>query len=150
MRTWLLMAALAAALGGCATRESGSVYGKQEIGREQTVRFGTVDGVREVTIAGSQSGVGAIGGGALGGIAGSTVGEGRGSSAAAVVGAVAGGVAGAALEEGATRKNGLEITVRLDNGDLRAIVQAADVLFKPGERVRLLTAGGITRVTRQE
>jgi outer membrane lipoprotein SlyB len=147
MKTWIFMAAVAVAIGGCATRESGSVYGKHETGREQTVRFGTVDTVREVTIAGSQSGVGAIGGGVLGGIGGSTVGEGRGASAAGVIGAVAGGVAGAALEENATRKNGLEITVRLDNGDLRAIVQEADVLFKPGERVRLLTAGGITRVT---
>jgi outer membrane lipoprotein SlyB len=149
MRALVLTAAIAVALGGCATRESGSVYGKQETGREQTVRFGTVDAVREVTIAGSQSGVGAIGGGVLGGIGGSTAGEGRASSAGAVVGAVAGGVAGAALEESATRKNGLEITVRLDNGDLRAIVQEADVPFQPGERVRLLTAGGITRVTRQ-
>jgi outer membrane lipoprotein SlyB len=149
MRTLLLLAAVAAGLGGCATRESGSVYGKHETGREQTVRFGTVDAVREVTIAGSQSGAGAIGGGVLGGIGGSTVGEGRGSSVGAVVGAIAGGVAGAAIEESATRRNGLEITVRLDNGDLRAIVQEADVLFKPGERVRLLTAGGITRVTHQ-
>jgi outer membrane lipoprotein SlyB len=142
-------AALAAALAGCATRESDGVYGKQEVGREQTVRFGTVDSVREVTIAGSQSGVGAIGGGALGGIAGSGAGEGRGAAVGTVVGAVAGGVAGAALEENATRKNGLEITVRLDSGDLRAIVQAADVPFKSGDRVRLLTAGGITRVTHQ-
>jgi len=149
MKSVIFMAALAAALGGCATRESGSVYGKHETGREQTVRFGTVDAVREVTIAGSQSGIGAVGGGVTGGIAGSTVGQGRGSSAAAVVGAVAGGVAGAALEESATRKNGLEITVRLDNGDLRAIVQENDTTFKAGDRVRLLTAGGITRVTPQ-
>jgi outer membrane lipoprotein SlyB len=149
MRILILMTAIAAALGGCATRESGSVYGKHETGREQTVRFGTVDAVREVTIAGSQSGVGAVGGGVTGGIAGSTVGHGRGSSAAAVIGAVAGGVAGAAIEESATRKNGLEITVKLDNGDLRAIVQENDTAFKPGDRVRLLTAGGITRVTPQ-
>ena len=37
--------------------------------------------------------------------------------------------------------------MKLDNGDLRAIVQEADVLFKPGERVRLLNSGGVTRVT---
>ena len=149
MRAMVFLAGVAAALGGCATRESGDVYGGREAGQEQTVRFGTVEAVRPVTIAGSQTGVGAIGGGTLGGIAGSTVGEGRGSSAAAVVGAIAGGVAGAALEESATRKNGMEITVRLESGDLRAIVQEADVPFKPGDRVRLLTAGGITRVQPQ-
>jgi outer membrane lipoprotein SlyB len=37
--------------------------------------------------------------------------------------------------------------VRLDNGELRAIVQEADVPLQPGQRVRLLTSGGVTRVT---
>jgi outer membrane lipoprotein SlyB len=147
MRALLILAAIAAA--GCAGPRSGDTYDKKEVGREQTVRFGTVDAVREVTIAGSQSGVGAIGGGVAGGVAGSSAGQGRGAAVGAVVGAVAGGVAGAAIEEGATRRNGVEIIVRLDSGDLRAIVQEADVPFKPGERVRLLTAGGITRVTRE-
>jgi outer membrane lipoprotein SlyB len=100
-----------------------------------------------VQIAGSQSGVGAAAGGAVGGIAGSGVGEGRGSSAAAVLGAVAGGVAGNALENKATTKDAYEITVRLDSGELRAIVQEADVAVMPGQRVRLLSSGGVTRVT---
>jgi len=37
--------------------------------------------------------------------------------------------------------------VRLDSGEMRAIVQEADVELKPGQRVRLLTSGGVTRVT---
>lgn len=45
------------------------------------------------------------------------------------------------------RRSGLEITVKLDNGELRAIVQEADEMFQPGERVRLLSSGGVTRVT---
>jgi outer membrane lipoprotein SlyB len=138
---------VALVLAGCATHESANVYEKHEAGREQTVRFATVESVRPVTLAGSQSGVGAAAGGAVGGIAGSGVGEGRGSSAAAVLGAVAGGVAGNILEHKATSKNALEITVRLDSGELRAIVQEADVDFKPGQRVRLLSSGGVTRVT---
>ena len=45
-------------------------------------------------------------------------------------------------------KNGLEITVRLDNGDMRAITQTATgEVFQAGERVRLLSSGGVTRVT---
>jgi outer membrane lipoprotein SlyB len=36
--------------------------------------------------------------------------------------------------------------VRLDNGESRAIVQTADEIFKPGERVRLLSVNGQTRV----
>jgi outer membrane lipoprotein SlyB len=31
---------------------------------------------------------------------------------------------------------------------LRAIVQQGDEAFKPGERVRLLSSAGVTRVTR--
>jgi outer membrane lipoprotein SlyB len=138
---------LGAALGGCASRESGSVYGRHETGREQTVRFATVEAVREVSISGSRSAVGPLAGGAVGGIAGSAMGQGKGQAVGTVLGAVAGGVAGSAIEEGTTRKNGVEITVKLDSGDMRAIVQEADEIFKPGERVRLLSSGGVTRVT---
>ncbi|HLF23247.1 MAG TPA: glycine zipper 2TM domain-containing protein [Burkholderiales bacterium] len=152
MNSKLLLAsftiATAASLAGCAARESGSTFSRGETGREQTVRMATVEAVREVSIQGSQSPVGAIAGGVVGGIAGSSVGDGgKGSAIAAVLGSVAGGVAGNAIEEGVTRKKGLEITVKLDSGELRAIVQEADVIFKPGERVRLLNSGGVTRVT---
>jgi outer membrane lipoprotein SlyB len=137
----------AASVSGCMTHESANVYDKHEAGREQTVRMATVEQVRKVQLAGSQSGVGAAAGGAVGGIAGSGVGEGRGSSAAAVLGAVAGGVAGNMLENKTTTKDAYEVTVRLDSGELRAIVQEADVAFTPGQRVRLLSSGGVTRVT---
>ena len=143
----ILVACAATVLAGCASRESANVYGRHETGREQTVRMATVEAVRQVEIQGSRSQVGPIAGGVVGGIAGSTVGHGRGSAVGAVLGGVAGGVAGSAIEEGATRKNGLEITVKLDSGELRAIVQEADEQFKPGERVRLLSSGGVTRVT---
>ena len=148
MKTSLVAATLAAVLlGGCQTRESAKVYGKHEAGREQLVRFATVDMVRPVTIQGSQSGLGAGAGGVIGGVAGSGVGEGRGSTVGAVLGGVAGGVAGNTIENKMTEKNGLEITVRLESGELRAIVQEADISFSPGQRVRLVTSGGITRVT---
>lgn len=147
MKTSIFTVALAAALAGCITHESADVYGKHEAGREQTVRMATVDSVRKVTLEGSQSGVGAAAGGAVGGISGSQVGHGAGSSVAAVLGAVAGGVAGNALESKATSHGALEITVRLDSGEMRAIVQEADQQFTPGQRVRLLSSGGITRVT---
>jgi outer membrane lipoprotein SlyB len=147
MKTAILAAAAALLLSGCFSRESANVYNKNEAGREQTVRMATVDSVRKVTLEGSRSGIGAGAGGAVGGISGSAVGQGKGSSVAAVLGAVAGGVVGGIAEEKVTRKEALEITVRLDNGELRAIVQEADVPLQPGQRVRLLTTGGVTRVT---
>jgi outer membrane lipoprotein SlyB len=109
--------------------------------------MGVVESVREVVIEGSRGPVGTIAGGAVGGIAGSNVGGGRGSTIGSILGAVAGGVAGQALERNVTERKGLEITVRLDNGELRAITQDADEQFRAGERVRLLSGSGITRVT---
>jgi len=149
MKTRLLLAALAAsaALAGCATSKSGDVYSREEALREQTVRLATVESVRPVTIQGTRSGIGAAAGGVVGGIAGSTVGQGKGSAIAGVLGAVGGGVAGQAIEEGTTRRPGVEITVRLQNGELRAVVQEETDKFVPGQKVRLLTSGGVTRVS---
>ena len=64
-----------------------------------------------------------------------------------MVGAVAGALAGAALEEGVTRKDALEITVKLDGGGLIAIVQEADEPFNIGENVRIIENGSTSRVS---
>ena len=135
-----------ALLSACATGVGGDDYSRDQTRREQTVRLGVVDSVREVKIEGTRSGVGAVAGGVVGGVAGSTVGQGRGSTVGAVLGSVAGGVAGQAAEQGATRQTGLEIMVKLDSGRLIAVTQAADESFKPGDRVRVLSDGATTRV----
>lgn len=140
--------AATAVITGCASTSSGSVYSGGQARQEQTVRMGVVESVRQVSIEGSKSGVGTVAGGVVGGVAGSNVGGGsRGSAVGTILGAVAGGIAGNAIEQGTTKKQGLEITVRLDNGELRAITQEADETFRQGERVRLLSGGGVTRVT---
>ena len=139
--------ASSAFVAGCASTSSGSVYSGGQARQEQTVRMGVVESVRQVSIEGSKSGVGAVAGGVVGGVAGSNIGGGKGSTIGTILGAVAGGVAGSAIEQGTTKKQGLEITVKLDNGELRAITQDADESFRPGERVRLLSGGGVTRVT---
>jgi len=114
-----------------------------------TVQFGTVESVRAVQLEGTKTPIGSVAGAAVGGIAGSSVGGGRGAAAAAVIGAVAGGVAGAAIEEGATRTRGVEVTVRLDNGQFLAVVQADEgEAFRAGERVRVLRDAGTVRVSR--
>jgi len=135
-------------LGGCAEPRSANVYRAGETMQEQTVRLGIVETIREVTVDRGQTGVGTAAGAVVGGVAGSAVGEGRGSVLSAVIGAVAGGVAGQAIENRVSKVPGYEITVRLDSGELRAVVQeAAGESFHPGERVRLLSQGGTTRVT---
>ena len=134
-------------LAACASSNSGSVYSRDEARKVQTVKTGVIESVRQVKLEGTKSPVGTIAGGAVGGIAGSSVGNGKGSAIAAVIGAVAGGLAGSALEEGVTRKDGVELTVKLDGGGLIAIVQEADEVFAPGEEGRILESGGVSRVS---
>ena len=151
MKKLLLVAAMApiVLLSACSTpSNSGSVYRAGQTQSEQTVRMGYVDSIRNVTIDKGQTGVGTVTGAAVGGIAaGSSIGGGNGSIAAGIVGAVAGGILGQKVENNLSQKPGLEITVRLDNGDIKAITQDADEAFNVGERVRLLSNGRTTRVT---
>lgn len=147
-RNRIAAAVLAASmLAGCAQGLGGGSYTRDEARREQNVRMGVVESVRQVQIEGTRTIVGPAAGAVVGGIAGSTIGGGRGSDIAAVLGAVAGGVAGQAIEQGTTRRTGVEVTVKLDSGALLAIVQEADEAFKAGDRVRILSDGRTSRVT---
>ena len=141
-----LLVAAPLVLSGCPASLSGNVYSRDQARTAQDVQFGTVQSVRQVLIEGTKSGVGTASGAALGGIAASNIGGGRGRAAATIGGAVLGGMAGAAAEEGLTRQAGLEITVQLDSGRTVAVTQAADVMFSPGDRVRLLQGAGGARV----
>ncbi len=143
----LTVSMLSVMLVACASSNSGSVYSRDEARRVQTVRTGIVDSVRLVKLEGTKSPIGTFAGAAVGGVAGSSVGGGTGSTIAAIVGAVAGGIAGSAIEEGVTRKDALEITIKLDGGGLVVIVQEADEQFHAGDKVRLVEIGGVTRVT---
>jgi len=137
-------------LSGCAHSTAGSVYKRGQARQVQNVKFGTVQHVRLVRIEGTKSSVGSTGGAVIGGIAGTKVGGGRGTLIASILGAIAGGVAGAAMEEGFTRRDGLEITVKLDDGKTIAVVQALsnnEAPFQAGQRVRVLSDYNETRVT---
>jgi len=142
----LLLAA--ALLAGCASGQGSRAYEREKARRIYDVKMGVVENVRVVELEGTKSPVGTVGGAAVGGIAGSAMGQGRGSSIAAVLGAIAGGVVGSAIEENATRRPGVEITVRLDGGRIVAIVQAEEgEVFNVGDRVRILQSGSEARVT---
>ena len=144
----LLIALLATSmiLSGCPQSLSGGAYSRGQARQEQNVRNGTVESVRPVTIEGTKTPIGTVAGGAVGGVAGSTIGSGKGSAVGAIIGAVAGGIAGSVAEEALTRKQGLEIIVKLDSGNTVAITQEADEQFRPGERVRIISGGGVSRV----
>lgn len=147
---FLLTIGLAGGLTGCASKLTGDTYSRDEVRKPQTVRMGVIESLRPVNIEGTKTNIGSAAGAAVGGIAASEIGGGHGSIVAAVIGAVAGGMAGAAIEEGITRTQGVEITVREDSGELRAYVQELNEgeILRVGERVRILTVNGNARVTR--
>ena len=149
-RIGAVLAALIAAgsIGGCASNLSGSTYSRDEARAVQVVRLGTIVSLRPVQIEGTRTPIGSGAGAIVGGVAGGGLGGGRGSVVAAVIGAVAGGLVGAAAEEGVTRVQGVEITVREDDGLLRAYVQQVSEgeVFRVGERVRIMTLNGTSRV----
>jgi outer membrane lipoprotein SlyB len=133
---------------GCAKPSaSANVYNYSQTQRDQIVRNGTVINVRPITIQSDQtSGGGAIAGGAVGGVAGSAVGGGTGRTLAIIGGALLGALAGNAVEDRMGKKEGLEITVRLDNGETRVIAQEADLSILMNQRVQVISGAGPTRV----
>lgn len=149
MKNMKSIAAIAGALilGGCAYPAGPQEYRGYEVRGEQSVRFGVVESVREVRLHAGDTGVGTAGGAALGAVAGSTVGGGSGQVAGAIGGAILGGIIGNQVEHSANERPGLEVTVHLDSGQYIAIVQGPEEPFRPGDRVRILSGHGGTRVT---
>ena len=75
MKAPIIAVALLATLAGCAVQpNSANVYNARQAQNEQSVRMGTVESVREVTIDKGETGTGVLAGAALGGVAGSAVG----------------------------------------------------------------------------
>lgn len=146
---FILVACAVLGLAGCASSTGGASFERGETRRAMTVEYGTVDAVRFVRIEGTRSLVGPVAGAAVGGLAGSAVGGGTGRSIATVLGAVAGGAAGSAIENRATSMPGVEVTVRLQNGQLISIVQEDEGdNFRPGDWVRVIRDGSTARVAR--
>jgi outer membrane lipoprotein SlyB len=135
---------------GCAQPGlGGGNYARSQARGEQSVRLGTVEAVRDVLIDGRDTGTGTLAGAAVGGIAGSTVGGGhRANAAGAIAGAVVGGIVGNAIEKGSSDRKGVEVTIRLEGGQVIAVTQEKDEDFRVGDRVRILSGQGATRVTR--
>jgi outer membrane lipoprotein SlyB len=146
-----VVAVSALLLGGCAQQSlTGEAYSRSEARQVQQVQYAVIDSVRPVVIEGRTDGIVGAGTGAIvGGIAGSNIGGGSGSTVASVLGAVAGGIAGQRIEEATSRRQGQEITLRLDSGEMISVVQEVEngQFFRPGDRVRVLRSGGRVRVT---
>ena len=148
--TWMIAIITTFSLlaGGCTTDLTGTAYSHSEARHMQIVRYGTVKELELVKIEGTQSGIGAAAGGAAAGIGASNLGGGKGSTIYSIAGALAGGLLGNLAEEKLTRKQGVNITVQLDSGDVMSVVQQVypSQNFAVGARVKILEQGSATRV----
>lgn len=103
----------------------------------------TIVGMREVNVgSGGSSGGGAVVGALLGGVLGHQVGKGTGRDLATIGGAIAGGVIGNEMERGSSPRNKLELTIRLHNGDQRAVLVEPNNYYRVGDRVRVTVQNG--------
>ncbi|THB75288.1 MAG: glycine zipper 2TM domain-containing protein [Gammaproteobacteria bacterium] len=141
---------IAVTIAGCGQTTSGRSYSDKQARRSYEVLMGTLVDVRDVVIERDERGVGTVSGAAIGGVAGSHAGKGRGKVITTIIGALAGGIIGNKVEGEAMKEQGVELIIDLDNGKTIAVVQGKDPKdnFRVGDRVRVLSRGGETRVTR--
>jgi outer membrane lipoprotein SlyB len=144
--TFAMLAASALAItAGCAS-VGPQDYSYGETRTMESVAYGTIESVRPARLGEDHAPVGTVAGAAVGGVLGSTLARGPGGAVTTILGAVGGGLAGNALEHSATRQNGEEVVVRLDNGQTIAVVQGGWQDFAAGQRVQLVTGRGGSRV----
>ena len=105
---------------------------------------GVIEGVRELTVKGKGTGLGAVAGGVLGGAVGNQVGKGGGRTAMTVLGAIGGGLAGNEIEKRQRSETVYEVRVRMDDGSVRSFQQK--MAPTPGSRVTV--DGNTLHVTR--
>ena len=141
-----MVAASFSTLAGCQTANPDIVQ-RDSAQHLSTVEDATVLSTRPVKIDGTQSGLGAVGGAVVGGIAGSNVGGPRGSGIVGIAGAIAGGVIGNAIERDTTRQDGVEILLQMKDGTRRSVVQGGGgEMFSAGDAAIVVTTGDRVRV----
>ncbi|TCL02652.1 MULTISPECIES: glycine zipper 2TM domain-containing protein [Sodalis] len=150
MKRLLVVTLAGLTLAGCANNNglSGDVYSASEAKEVQSVTYGTLVGVRPVQIQGGEDSniIGTIGGAVLGGLVGNTIGGGAGRGVATAAGAVVGGVAGQNVGSAMNRTQGVELTIREDDGRTIIVVQKqGPTRFSVGQRVAMAGNGrGVT------
>jgi outer membrane lipoprotein SlyB len=98
---------------------------------------GQVVAVNAVQSPQPTTGLGAIGGAVVGGLAGTQIGNGRGRTAATIVGALGGGLAGNSIEHAVHKATTYQVQVRMTDGSYRNFTYQADPGVQVGQRVRV-------------
>lgn len=141
-----VMVLLGVSLTACTFPSKGRVVSRQQAGKMRRLEYGTVQKVNNVVLEGQRGPIGLYGGGGAGVAAGGAVGHGVGQDLAQVGGGIVGAVAGEAVEEAVTRKDALEMFIKLDSGAMVVITQAGPPTFNVGERVAVASGAGGAQV----
>lgn len=134
-----LRVVLIAGLAGCASDYSPDTYSGAAVQQANKVEPGIVVGFRQVSISANGT-VGAVTGGAAGGILGAQVGPGGFNSALGTVGGSAiGSILGSTVERFTGDTTGWEYIVRKPNGDLLSLTQREPKPLPVGQKVLVIT-----------
>lgn len=126
---------------GCGSSSSTIKYPRSQANRTNLAELGTVIRTNSVIIDGQKSYVGMAAGGVIGGGVGQTAGSGEGQILAAAAGSAVGVIVGPIVEEYLTRKKAQEMTIEMNDGSVKVIVQEINkVPFYEGETVRVVVA----------
>jgi len=98
---------------------------------------GQVVSVNTVKTPEPTTGLGALGGAVIGGLAGTQIGNGRGRTAATIVGALGGGLAGNTVEHAVHKATTYDVQVRMEDGSYRNFSYQTDPGLQAGQRVHV-------------
>jgi outer membrane lipoprotein SlyB len=93
--------------------------------------------VNAVQTAQPTTGIGAVGGAVVGGLAGTQIGNGRGRTAATILGAIGGGLAGNQIEHVVHKSTTYQVQVRMSDGSYRTFNYDAAPGVTVGQHVRV-------------
>ncbi len=135
----------AAALAGCSPSYKPDTYATTAIQQVNKVEPGLVVGFRQVLITASGT-VGAVTGGAAGGVLGTrSSAYGIDSALGAVGGTAVGSIVGTTLEHATADTTGWEYIVRKDNGEMISVTQREETPLQLGQKV-LVIGGSQARI----
>lgn len=142
----LVIGVMAVGLAACGIGNTNTMYARGEIGKQGEVEWGKIIAMTNIEVEGQESGLGLLGGGALGGIAGHAFGKGHGQALTTVAGAVGGAVAGTMTEKAITKDTAWEFIVQKTNGKTVPVVQTNELNLRVGDEVLLAIVNGKTRI----
>jgi outer membrane lipoprotein SlyB len=105
---------------------------------QSAARLGVVDRIEVIRKGDGSNVAGTVIGGIVGGLIGHQIGSGSGNTAATIAGAAGGAVAGHEIQRRSRGPNeAFRVSVRMDDGSFRTVVQDNITDLRPGDRVRI-------------